>query len=168
MAQITVKHKFVHEAPRKLRLMSDMVRGLPAERAVAELATVPQAASRVVRKAIMAGIAAAREQGLNAKSLFIAQIMVDEGPKLRRFIPQSRGRSQRILKRMSHITVSVTDEAFVMASGRAYKKELARTVHPVVAPTKKETIEPEAANQNEVKEETAELVEAAESTEGSK
>ncbi len=123
MAQITVRHRFIHQAPRKLRLIGDMVRGLPADRAAAELATVHQVASVAVRKAILSAIAAARQQGLTAE-LFIAQVMVNEGPKLRRFIPMSRGRSQRILKRMSHLTVGVTDEPITIASSKVYKGEL--------------------------------------------
>lgn len=122
--QVTVKNKFIHEAPRKLRLVSDSVRGLPAEKAVAELATVNKAASRVIRKSIISAIAAARQKGLNMSQLFIGTIMVDEGPKLRRMIPLSRGRSQRIEKKMSHLVISLTDEPVASPSGRAYKNEL--------------------------------------------
>lgn len=124
MPQVTVKHRFIHQAPRKLRLVSDMVRGLPTDQAMAELATLPKAASEVVRKLILAGIAAARQQGLDANSLFVGQIMVDEGPGLRRFIPLGRGRSQRVEKTMSHVTVTITDEPVKIASSKVYKREL--------------------------------------------
>jgi large subunit ribosomal protein L22 len=122
--QVTVTHKFIHEAPRKLRLVSDSVRGLPAEVAAAELATISQKASVTVRKAILSGIAAAKQQGMNENSLFIGSIMVDEGPKMRRIIMLGRGRSQRIQKRMCHLHVTISDEPKKIASGRATNKEL--------------------------------------------
>jgi large subunit ribosomal protein L22 len=138
MAQVTVKHRFVHQAPRKLRLVGDSVRGLPAERATFELKTVNKFAGDAIRKAILSAMAAAKEKGLNTASLFVSQIMVDEGPKLRRFIPRSRGRSQRILKKMSHITLSLTDEPITIASGKVYKKELqVNTPAPKTAKTTK-------------------------------
>lgn len=122
--QVTVTHKFIHEAPRKLRLVSDSVRGLPADVAVAELASISQKASTVVRKAILSGMAAAKQHGMNANLLFVGAIMVDEGPKMRRIIMLGRGRSQRIQKRMCHLHVTISDEAKKIASGRATNKEL--------------------------------------------
>lgn len=162
MSQITVKHRFIHQAPRKLRLVSDMVRGLPAPKAIAELETVRQDAATAIRKAIISATAAAKDQGLNISSLFVGQIMVDEGPKMKRMIPRSRGQSSRILKRMSHLTVSLTDEAIVIASGKAYKKELA------VVPNKKNTAKkaPVTPDQPQAAEAPAEEVVA--TAEGSK
>ena len=180
MAQVTVKHRFIHQAPRKLRLMGDMVRGLPANKAIAELGTMTQTGSTTVAKVVKAAVAAAKEQGLDANNLFIEKITVDEGPKMRRFIPMSRGRSQRILKRMSHLTISLTDEAVKIASGRAYKAELgqtktgkaAKTTKPATKPAKAEKTEEALPAQTtepaEVTTEATEAVETAETTEGSK
>ena len=143
--QVTVKNKFIHEAPRKLRLVSDSIRGLPADKAVAELATVNKRASRVIRKSIISAIAAARQKGLNMSQLFVGTIMVDEGPKLRRMIPLSRGRSQRIEKKMSHLVISLTDEPVASPSGRAYKSELGakakKTIKTAKTVTKAEKVE---------------------------
>lgn len=124
MAQVTVKHQHIHQAPRKVRLIGDMVRGLPAQRAVAELATLPHRAGDIIRKVVLSAIAAAKQQGLKVDSLFISQVMINEGPKLRRFQFMSRGRSQKILKRMSHLVVSVSDEPIAIASSRVFKREL--------------------------------------------
>ncbi len=126
MAQVTVTHKFIHTAPRKLRILSDMVRGLPADRAIAELSSLPKAGGQVVEKLIKAGVAAAREHGLQVANLVVASIMVDEGPRLRRFITMSRGRSERIHKQMSHLKLTLSDEAVTVASSKAYKRELNR------------------------------------------
>ncbi len=144
MAQVTVKHNFIHQAPRKLRLISDTIRGLPTASAVSELSTLSQTASTAVRKAILAGIAAAKEQGLDTGVLYVQTIMVNEGPKMRRFIPLSRGRSARILKRMSHLIVTLTDEATVTPNSKAYKRELAATNKKVKSTKKTETVAPAA------------------------
>lgn len=127
MPSVTVKHKFIHQAPRKVRLISDTVRGLPAAKAIAELSTLNQAASLAIRKLILAGVAAAEGQGLDTRQLFIGQIMVGEGPKLKRFNMLSRGRSAPIQKKMSHLTISLTDQPVKIASGRAYRAELHAT-----------------------------------------
>lgn len=123
MPNVTVKHRFIHQAPRKLRLAGDMVRGLPVDRAIAELGTLSQTASTTLQKLLKSGVAAAKEQGLALSALFVHSIMVDEGPKLKRFIPQSRGRSSSILKRMSHVTISLTDEPLHGATSKAFKRE---------------------------------------------
>lgn len=143
MAQVSVSHKFIHQAPRKLRLVADMVRGLPARVAADELTTVTKTASQVIRKAILAALAAANQQGLAEDQLFVTQIMVDEGPKLRRAIPRSRGQSSPILKRMSHLRVSLSDEPVVIASSRAYKRELAARPKTAVKAVKKEAAQVE-------------------------
>lgn len=163
MADVTVKHRFIHQAPRKLRLVGDSVRGIPAARAVAELAAISQKASQVIRKLVLAGIAAAKEQNLATGSLFVTAIQVDEGPKLRRFVTQSRGRSQRILKRMSHVTLTLSDEPVVIASGKAYKAELSQPSQAKKSKTvkKSETVEPTEQPQTEP------VVAQSESTEGS-
>lgn len=127
MPSVTVKHKFIHQAPRKIRLISDMVRGLPTAKAIVELSTLNQAASLVIRKLILAGVAAAEGQGLDTRQLFISQIMVAEGPKLKRFNMLGRGRSAPIQKKMSHLTLSLTDQPVKIAAGRAYRAELRTT-----------------------------------------
>lgn len=127
MPSVTVKHKFIHQAPRKIRLISDMVRGLPTAKAIVELSTLNQAASLVIRKLILAGVAAAEGQGLDTRQLFISQIMVAEGPKLKRFNMLGRGRSAPIQKKMSHLTLSLTDQPVKIASGRAYRAEVSAT-----------------------------------------
>jgi hypothetical protein len=73
-------------------------------------------------------------------ALFVHSIMVDEGPKLKRFIPQSRGRSSSILKRMSHVTISLTDEPLHGATSKAFKREKV-----VAAPAKKTAKKTEVA-----------------------
>lgn len=139
MPEIKVKHMFVHQTPRKLRLVSDAVRGLPATRAAAELATLSQYAGQAVRKVILSGIAAAGQKGISPDALYVSQIQIDEGPKMRRTFILGRGRSSRFLKRMSHIIVSLSDEPRRIASSRAYKAELTKgkTGSQSVKPTAK-------------------------------
>jgi large subunit ribosomal protein L22 len=140
MPNVTVKHRFIHQAPRKLRLVGSMVRGLPIDRAIAELGALSQVASTTVQKILKSAIAAAKEQGMNPANLFVETVMVDEGPKMKRFIPQSKGRSSRILKRMSHVTVSVTDAVPTIASSKVYKREVAVSKPAPVKAAKKAAV----------------------------
>ena len=144
MAEVTIRHRFIHQAPRKLRIVSNIVRGHPADRAIAELGTRTRLASGVIAKAIKAAVAAASEQGLNKANLFISHITVDEGPRMRRFIPQSRGRSQRIEKQMSHLTIKVTDEPVTIASSKVYKRELGKATKTTKKTEIQEVIAPVA------------------------
>jgi large subunit ribosomal protein L22 len=91
----------------------DLIRGLPAEEAVAVLEFAPQAASEPVGKVLASAIANADNQGnRNTRGLlWVSQAWVDEGPTLKRFRPRAQGRAYRVNKRTSHITVIVSDEA---------------------------------------------------------
>lgn len=136
MAEIKVRDRFVRIAPRKLRAVSAVVRGLPVGKALAELQLMIRPGGKIVRKAVLAAQAAASQQGLTANQLYINQIMVDEGPRLRRFISKSRGRSQRIDKQMSHLTVRISDEPLKMASSQAYNAEITVKAKSATKPEK--------------------------------
>ncbi|HEY1074119.1 MAG TPA: 50S ribosomal protein L22 [Patescibacteria group bacterium] len=104
---VTVKQKFIHMAPRKLRLVADSVRGKAADAAYASLTIMPRAAAKPVMHAIKSAVAAAKQQDLGT-SLVISAVFVDEGPALKRRIFRSRGRATRMEHRMSHLTLTVT------------------------------------------------------------
>jgi len=100
--------KYIRMSAQKVRLVVDLVRGLDVEEALTLLRFTPKAAAQPVSKAIASAVANAVENyGLSSDELYIAQIMADEGPTLRRGRPGARGRFKPILKRGSHITVVV-------------------------------------------------------------
>ena len=100
--------RFARVSPMKARRVVDLVRGLPADEALALLRFAPQAASDIVYKLLESAIANAEStEDLATDSLVITKAKVDEGPTLRRFRPRAQGRAYRINKRTCHITVVV-------------------------------------------------------------
>ncbi|HKE68545.1 MAG TPA: 50S ribosomal protein L22 [Nocardioidaceae bacterium] len=100
--------RFARVTPMKARRVVDLIRGLPADEALALLRFAPQAASDTVYKLLESAIANAEStEDLAADSLVVTKAKVDEGPTLRRFRPRAQGRAYRINKRTSHITVVV-------------------------------------------------------------
>src|SRR5262245_26549877 len=109
--QARAKARYVRVTPRKARRVVDLIRGLPAEQAQAVLAFAPQSASEPVGKVLASAIANAEyAERASASALVVSRAWVDEGPTLKRFRPRAQGRSYRIDKRTSHITVVVSDE----------------------------------------------------------
>jgi len=102
--------KFIRVAPRKVRLVVDLIRGKTIEEAIDILIFTPRGAAVAVKKAIQSAVANATENNnINEDDLFIFKVFVDEGPTLKRFMPRARGRATKIRKRTSHLTVIVSD-----------------------------------------------------------
>jgi large subunit ribosomal protein L22 len=100
--------RYVRVAPRKARLLVDLIRGKKIDDARAILKFSPRAAAEVVEKVLNSAVANA-ERNLHIKSedLIVGSTFVDEGPTLKRIRPRAMGRAFRINKRTSHITVVV-------------------------------------------------------------
>jgi large subunit ribosomal protein L22 len=102
--QVSVTQRYIHMAPRKLRLIADTIRGKSVSVALAQLAVMPRAASTPIAHALRALNAAARTKQVNG-DVKIATITVDEGPAMKRRILISRGRATRMEHRMSHLHI---------------------------------------------------------------
>ena len=103
--------KYVRTSPQKCRLVADQVRKLPAGRALELLEFSSKKAAKPIRKVLESAIAnAEHNQGADVDELKVSQIMVDEGPVLKRWRPRAKGRATPIIKRTCHITVTVADE----------------------------------------------------------
>ena len=108
---VNARARFVRVAPRKARLVADLVRGLPLEDALPLLRFSTRSAAQDIRKLIESAAAnAENNHDLVADDLLIKDIHVDEGPTLRRYRPRALGRATRINKRTSHIAVALTPE----------------------------------------------------------
>ncbi|MFA5802331.1 MAG: 50S ribosomal protein L22 [Thermoleophilia bacterium] len=102
--------RFVRISPRKLRLVTDMVRGKSVADARSVLAFTPRGGSVVVEKVISSAVANAENNyDMSGDDLYVSSIYVNEGPTLKRFRPRAMGRASQIRKRTSHITVIVTE-----------------------------------------------------------
>lgn len=98
-------------SPKKVRRVLDLIRGKKAEQALATLRFMPSPAAEAVAKTLKSAMANAENNNMLApEDLKVLGAYADDGPRLRRFRPQSRGRINRIVRRFSHITVSVGEE----------------------------------------------------------
>ncbi|TWI53628.1 50S ribosomal protein L22 [Halalkalibacter nanhaiisediminis] len=103
--------KQVRIAPRKVRLVVDLIRGKHVGEAIAILRHTPKAASPVVEKLLNSAIANAEHNyEMEPNNLVISEAFVNEGVTLKRFRPRAMGRASRINKRSSHITLVVTEK----------------------------------------------------------
>ena len=108
--EVSAKLKFVRLSPRKARLVADQIRGLPVERAVETLSFSNKKAADVLKKVLESAIAnAEHNEGADIDELRVRSVTVDQGPTYKRFQARARGRVNHILKRTSHITLTVSD-----------------------------------------------------------
>ena len=102
---------FSRIAPRKARMIADLVRGRDADEAIQLLSFTQKSGAPVLRKIIESAVANAQQAGKDlgdAETLRVSRAVVDNGPTIKRFQPRAQGRAFSIHKRMSHITVAVT------------------------------------------------------------
>ncbi len=92
-------------SPRKARAVVDLIRGKKVEEARNILHFTPKKVTQPLEKLLNSAAANARLQQLEEEKLFIQEIRVDEGRKLKRFRPVSRGRTAPITKRASRISI---------------------------------------------------------------
>ncbi len=98
--------RFIRIAPRKARIVMDLIRGKDVNEALSILRFTPKRASAIIEKVVNSAIANAEHNyEMNRDELYIDEGYVDEGPTLKRFRPRAMGRATRIDKRTSHITV---------------------------------------------------------------
>lgn len=99
-------------APRKIRLVADLVRGKRVGDALGLLEHVPKKAARSLIKALRSVVANAENtQRVDVDRLFIKRVTVDEGATIKRFTPRAQGRATKIRKRTSHLTVVVDERS---------------------------------------------------------
>lgn len=98
-------------APRKVRLVLDLIRGKEVAEAIAILKLTNKATSPVVEKLLMSALANAEHNyDLNPDTLVVKEAYANEGPTLKRFRPRAQGRASAINKRTSHITLVVGEK----------------------------------------------------------
>jgi large subunit ribosomal protein L22 len=108
--QVSATLKHAHISAQKARLIADQVRGLPVEKALNVLSFSSKKAAGMVLKVLESAIAnAEHNEGADIDELKVASIYVNEGRTMKRFRARAKGRGTRILKRNSHITVTVGD-----------------------------------------------------------
>lgn len=109
--EVKASARYVRIAPRKVRIVVDLVRGKAVGEALAILRNTPKAASPLVEKVLKSAVANAEHNyDLNADNLYVAKAFVDQGPTLKRYRARARGMATRILKKTSHITLMLAEK----------------------------------------------------------
>jgi large subunit ribosomal protein L22 len=98
-------------SPRKMRLIADLIRGMDADKALAELKLNPKEASGRMEKLLLSALAnwEAKNEGkrMDEANLYVSEVRVDSGRMLKRIQPAPQGRAHRIRKRSNHVTLVV-------------------------------------------------------------
>jgi large subunit ribosomal protein L22 len=113
MSEMDVKAvaKYVRISPQKVRKIVGAIKGNSVENSINILKFMPQKAAGIVEKILRSAVANAdNNNDIDIDTLIVKNVIVNEGPTLKRFRARARGRGSRILKRSSHITVIVTDD----------------------------------------------------------
>jgi len=107
---VTAKLRYLRIAPRKVRLVADLIRRKPVEEAQTILSFTTKKAGQVILKILKQAVANAKTNfQLEEKNLYISKILVDEGPKYKRWMPRARGQAAPIQKKTCHVTI-ILDE----------------------------------------------------------
>ena len=102
--------KYIRIAPRKVRVVMDLIRGKNVAEAFAILKFTPKVGADVIEKVLKSAVANAENNfDMNVDKLYISSAYVDQGPTLKRIHPRSRGQAFSIFKRTSHVTVVVAE-----------------------------------------------------------
>lgn len=98
--------KYARIAPRKVKIVADLIRGKNVDEALAIVKFTPKASSEIVEKLLKSAIAnAENNHGMDRTKLIISEIYANQGPTLKRIRPAAKGSAVRIRKRTSHITI---------------------------------------------------------------
>lgn len=152
MNQVTAKLNYLHIAPRKVRLVTDSLKGLPAQEAEAQLLFRNKRSAKPLLKLLRSAMANIKNQNFSVDNFYISTLKVDQGPMLKRGLPRAMGRVTPIQKKSSHITMilSESDKRHVLRYNittpkkekrTAKKKSVKKSAPAFSEKTRKETVE---------------------------
>jgi large subunit ribosomal protein L22 len=106
--QATAIQRYVRITPRKCNQVLALIRGQAVERAQNTLQFTPKNGARIVQKVLKSAVANALHEGkVRIEDLYVKQAVVGAGPTLKRWLPRAQGRATPLLKRMSHVSLTV-------------------------------------------------------------
>jgi large subunit ribosomal protein L22 len=108
--EVRARLRFGRIAPRKARLVADLIRGKGSEESLNILAFTKKGAAKILTKLLKSAVANATQKKIDVDRLFVKKITVDQGPMMKRFTPRALGRATTIRKRTSHITIVLDEE----------------------------------------------------------
>jgi len=158
--EIKVKLSNLRTSPRKVRQVIDLVRGKKVLDAQSILLFTVNKSARPVLKLLNSAVASAKHDlHLDESNLFISEITVDEGPKLKRWHPMSRGRAYPIIKRSSHIALTLKELTSSIKGDKKEDMKVVKNIEKAVAKNTKKTAGPKKINRSQTKKKTNKKVE---------
>lgn len=155
--KVIAKSKYVRRTPRKLRLIVDMIRGKKADEALSILKFSPKDGAHDVYKTVHSAISnAVFNHSMDKKLLTIVEAYVNEAPTFKRGQAVSRGRYHEILKRNSHIIITVSDNSPVVKQTKNDTAQKVKKAESTKKETKKVTVKktvekkPKVANKSKI------------------
>jgi large subunit ribosomal protein L22 len=134
----TAKLKNLRVSPRKVRLVTNLIKGMDVNNALVQLVHVVKGSSTPVEKLLKSAIANAENNfGLDKDNLFISDVQVGEGPSMKRWLPRAHGRATQLIKRTSHIYLTLDER--VEGKGRKVKAKAKKTEKEVEAKKDEDT-----------------------------
>src|SRR3954469_12151611 len=106
--------RYLRITPRKVRAVADLIRGKKVGLALRQLAYVEKRSALPLAKLLRSAVANADQAAkgqLDADALFVRDLQVGQGPSLKRFMPRAMGRAFKVMKKTSHISIVIGDEA---------------------------------------------------------
>ena len=140
--EIKAKLNYLRIAPRKVRLIADLIRGMDVKEAESQLKFTPKKSAAPLLKLLNSAVANAKNNfNVEKETLFIKIITVNEGPPFKRWRAESRGRAAPIMKRTSHINLvlEVKEGAKVETSAAKVMEGKKSAEIPIKTEEKKET-----------------------------
>ncbi len=149
---ITSKLRYLRISPRKVRLVTDLIKGLSVIEAEKQLKFLTKKATQPILKLLNSAVANAKNNAnLVKENLYIGKVVVENGPMLKRWRPRAMGRAAPIMKRTSHITLILNEK-------EPLPSQKGKEVEPKIAKEEKPSVEkPSSAKAAEGKEEKKEL-----------
>lgn len=112
--QSSASLRFARISPRKVRVVAELIRGKPVDKAINTLMYVTRGPAPILKKLLISAIANAEDKSkgsVDTDNLLVKEVVVDQGPTLKRWRPRAMGRATRINKRTSHIRIVLDDAA---------------------------------------------------------
>jgi large subunit ribosomal protein L22 len=104
--EVKAKISFARMAPRKVRLVADLIRGKDVNLAIQILSFTNKKSAPILKKLVQSAVANAdQKKTIDVDNLFVKHISVDQGPTLKRYMPRAMGRASEIKKKTSHINL---------------------------------------------------------------
>ena len=129
------KHRYADVAPRKMRPLASMIRGMNVDEAIEALKFLPNRGARLIEAVVKSAVGNAEDQGArNIEDLVVQECRIDGGPMFKRIRPRARGTAFGIKRRLAHIVVTVVDQESLDAANAPAETPQTPAEAPTSAP----------------------------------